>query len=107
MKNSLILLNVTHFASLVQSSIDILTDRDTLNRSLARLPFPTSRGMVFISKKMGALLLKYLILDIKSYDAQRLHFGIDHDKLKTVDSREKRFAHGKIILVVLLIVGIS
>ncbi|CAM8934676.1 unnamed protein product [Rhodiola kirilowii] len=92
---------VTRFASLVQSSIDIFTDRDTLNKSLARLPFPTSQGMVFISKKMGraaAKILDALVLDIKSYDAGRLHFGIDHDKLKTGDPCETQFSLGKIIL---------
>ncbi|KAJ4965577.1 hypothetical protein NE237_017426 [Protea cynaroides] len=92
---------VSQLASLVQSSIDVLTDPECLLESMARYPpFPCS-GAVFISKRMGesvAGIFDVLLNDVESYKNERETFEIHYELLGEGDWNEIRFVLGKVIM---------
>ncbi|XP_059439176.1 uncharacterized protein LOC132171793 [Corylus avellana] len=92
---------VTLLASLVQDSIDALTNRDSLFESLRRYPTSPCSGFVFISKTKGddvAEIFRVLLKDIESYNSGKNNFEIDYQKLGKGYVNETRFVLGKIIL---------
>ncbi|KAF8410308.1 hypothetical protein HHK36_002834 [Tetracentron sinense] len=92
---------VAHLASLVKSSIDALTEIDSLHESMARYPRYSHSGLVFIPKKVGqnvAELFDVLDADIESYSSTRQSFEIDYKLLGKGNHDETRFVLGRVIM---------
>lgn len=92
----------SHLASLVNSSVDILTCPHDLEQSLARFSEPLQfSGVVVASnndrKKLSAVF-EGLASDLHSYDGRRGMRGIDYSSLKLGDLAEVRFVLGKVIM---------
>ncbi|XP_060194745.1 uncharacterized protein LOC132623946 [Lycium barbarum] len=92
---------VTDLAVLVQNSIDILTDKDSLQEAMSKFPGSPCSGLVFVSKNMGKgvkVIFDALIEDVRSLKARRNSFEIDYTLLGKGQTRETRFVLGKVIL---------
>ncbi|KAK4347593.1 hypothetical protein RND71_033932 [Anisodus tanguticus] len=92
---------VTELAVLVQNSINILTDKDSLQEAMSKFPgFPCS-GLVFVTKNMAkvvGVIFDILIEDVRSLKTRRNSFEIDYTLLGKGQTRETRFVLGKVIL---------
>ncbi|XP_043711263.1 uncharacterized protein LOC122660147 isoform X1 [Telopea speciosissima] len=92
---------VSHLASLVQSSVDSLTDPECLLKSMARYPLFPCSGLVFISKRMGEVvagIFDVLLNDVESYKNERENFEVHCEMLGRGDWNEIRFVLGKVIM---------
>ncbi|XP_042508935.1 uncharacterized protein LOC122084613 isoform X2 [Macadamia integrifolia] len=92
---------VSHLASLVQYSIDVLTDPKCLLESMSRYPLFPCSGLVFISKRMGEIvagIFDVLLNDVESYIYERESFEINYGLLGKGDWNEIRFVLGKVIM---------
>ncbi|TVU48499.1 hypothetical protein EJB05_08137 [Eragrostis curvula] len=102
-KLDILMEQTSHLASLVKSSVHILTHSESLQQSLARFPdTPRFSGLVFVSKNERSRLLRIfegLDSDLASYDDQRRgRYEIDYESLKDGDFAEVRFVLGKVIM---------
>ncbi|PHT56383.1 hypothetical protein CQW23_04869 [Capsicum baccatum] len=92
---------VTELAVLVQNSLDILTDKDSLQEAMSRFPVSPCSGLVFVSKNMRkgvAIIFDVLIEDVRSLQTSRNSFEIDYTLLGKGQTRETRFVLGRVIL---------
>ncbi|KAL3345844.1 hypothetical protein AABB24_024670 [Solanum stoloniferum] len=92
---------VTELAVLVQNSLDILTDKDSLQEAMSKFPGSPCSGLVFVSKNMRKVvevIFDVLIGDIRSLKTRRNSFEIDYTLLRKGQTRETRFVLGKVIL---------
>ncbi|MCE0482070.1 hypothetical protein HAX54_040461 [Datura stramonium] len=92
---------VTELAVLAQNSIDILTDKDSLQEAMSKFPGSPYSGLVFVSKKMGKgveVIFDVLIEDVRSLKTRRNSFEIDYTLLGKGQTCETRFVLGKVIL---------
>ncbi|XP_049382349.1 uncharacterized protein LOC125846786 isoform X2 [Solanum stenotomum] len=92
---------VTELAVLVQNSLDILTDKDSLQEAMSKFPGSPCSGLVFVSKNMRKVvevLFDVLIGDVRSLKTRRNSFEIDYTLLGKGQTRETRFVLGKVIL---------
>ncbi|CAN6285810.1 unnamed protein product, partial [Urochloa humidicola] len=92
----------SHLASLVKSSVLILTSSDALEQSLARFSEPQQfSGVVLTSNNDRGRLLNIfgaLTCDLTSYDERRWLHKIDYWSLKDGNPAEVRFVLGKVIM---------
>ncbi|CAN4083567.1 unnamed protein product [Withania somnifera] len=91
---------VKELAVLVQKSMDILTDKDSLQEAMSNFPGSPCSGLVFVSKNMRKgveIIFDALIEDIRSLKT-RSSFEIDYTLLGKGETRETRFVLGKVIL---------
>ncbi|KAH0719404.1 hypothetical protein KY290_016108 [Solanum tuberosum] len=92
---------VTELAVLVQNSLDILTDKDSLQEAMSKFPGSPCSGLVFVSKNMRKVvevIFDVLIGDVRSLKTRRNSFEIDYTLLGKGQTRETRFVLGKVIL---------
>ncbi|PHU26847.1 hypothetical protein BC332_05179 [Capsicum chinense] len=92
---------VTELAVLVQNSLDILTDKDSLQEAMSRFPGSPCSGLVFVSKNMRkgvAVIFDVLIEDVRSLQTSRNSFEMDYTLLGKGQTRETRFVLGRVIL---------
>ncbi|OIT21718.1 PREDICTED: uncharacterized protein LOC109218546 isoform X1 [Nicotiana attenuata] len=92
---------VTELALLVKNSLDILTDKDSLQEAMSKFPGSPCSGLVFVSKKMGKgveVIFDMLVEDVTSLKTRRNSFEIDYTLLGKGQMRETRFVLGQIIL---------
>lgn len=94
--------DTSHFASLIQKSLKMLTSADEVFQCLVKRsdPIPCV-GLVFVSPQVGIRLHKLfnvLATDIRSYDMERKTSTIDYNLLKNGGLSETRFVLGKVIM---------
>ncbi|XP_004232557.1 uncharacterized protein [Solanum lycopersicum] len=92
---------VTELAVLVQNSLDILTDKDSLQEAMSKFPGSPCSGLVFVSKNMRKVvevIFDVLTEDVRSLKTRRNSFEIDYTLLGKGQTRETRFVLGKVIL---------
>lgn len=92
---------VKELAVLVQNSLVILTDKDSLQEAMSKFPGSPCSGLVFISKNMKKVvevIFDVLIEDVRSLKTRRNSFAIDYTLLGKGQTPETRFVLGKVIL---------
>nr|XP_016489298.1 PREDICTED: uncharacterized protein LOC107809219 [Nicotiana tabacum] len=92
---------VTELAVLVQNSLDILNDKDSLREAMSKFIGSPCSGLVFVSKKMGKsveVIFDILVEDVTSLKTRRNSFEIDYTLLGKGQMRETRFVIGQVIL---------
>ncbi|PON50006.1 Poly A polymerase, partial [Parasponia andersonii] len=90
---------VSQLATLVQDSLDVLTETESLLEAMSG--YPPCSGLVFIPKKTAkdvAELFQLLVKNIGSYEKRRECFVIDYHLLGKGYLWETRFVLGKVIL---------
>ncbi|XP_062102754.1 uncharacterized protein LOC133812929 [Humulus lupulus] len=92
---------VSQLATLVQDSLDVLTETKSHLESVSRHPTSPCSGLVFIPKKTSkdvAELFQLLVKMKGSYEQRRKCFDIDYSLLGQGYMWETRFVLGKVIL---------
>ncbi|KAL5557410.1 hypothetical protein UlMin_039646 [Ulmus minor] len=92
---------LSQLATLVQDSIDVLTETESLIESMSRYPVYPCSGLVFVSKKIGrdiAEIFQVLVEDVESHEEKRESYEIDYRLLGKGYLCETRFVLGKVIL---------
>ncbi|KAK3005925.1 hypothetical protein RJ639_017798, partial [Escallonia herrerae] len=92
---------VAELALLVQDSVNILTDADSLLQTMERFPGFPCPGLVFVSKNKGkdaGELFNVLVHNAESHTVGRKNFEIDYRLLGDGNACEERFVLGKIIM---------
>ncbi|KAK3008462.1 hypothetical protein RJ639_013291 [Escallonia herrerae] len=92
---------VAELTLLVQDSVNILTDTDSLLQTMERFPGFPCPGLVFVSKNKGkdaGELFNVLVHNAESHTVERKNFEIDYHLLGEGNACEERFVLGKIIM---------
>ncbi|XP_055803338.1 uncharacterized protein LOC129872376 isoform X2 [Solanum dulcamara] len=92
---------VTDLAVLVQNSLDILTDKDSLQKAMSKFPGSPCSDLVFVSKntrKVVEVIFDVLIEDVRSLKTRRNSIVIDYTLLGIGQTCETRFVLGQVIL---------
>lgn len=91
---------VIQLAILIQESVQVLTDADSLHIMMENFPGSTCSGLVFVSKNMRRYIADVFggIDGLITRNTQgRTSFDIDYDMLQKRDVKELRFVIGKIV----------
>ncbi|XP_038722137.1 uncharacterized protein LOC120014292 isoform X2 [Tripterygium wilfordii] len=94
-------IRVSEVASLVQGSVDALTDSDRLLELMTRYPNFQGPGLVFVPKKIAlavSQIFDVLVEDVESYENGRESYAIDYHFLGKGNQSEMRSVLGRIVL---------
>ncbi|XP_074371133.1 uncharacterized protein LOC141712192 isoform X2 [Apium graveolens] len=92
---------VIQLAILIQESVHILTNADSLHEMMENFPGSACSGLVFVPKNMRSFIAKVFGgIDglIKRNTQGRTSFDINYDMLQKCDVKESRFVIGKIVM---------
>ncbi|GMH24537.1 hypothetical protein Nepgr_026380 [Nepenthes gracilis] len=93
---------VSEFASIVQDSVDALTDSDCLLEAMAKYPSCPCSGLVLVSQKAGSyaaqIFDRLAANDLEERKRERKSYEINYNLLGKGDMHETRFVLGKIII---------